>query len=289
MPLLRAPLIGMLFTAMLTGAGCLSVPQEAHFTQLKSELAAKNPMITDLPRFVPGDAQQEHLVQDLLQDDLTADKAVRIALTNNKRIQAQYERLDLAAARRLASRLLKNPEAEASVKVLEEDSSKEVLEFTFEMDLLHLLLLPAKSRRGEAAYEATRADVARAVQEVAFATRMAFYRVQAAQMRLELSRMNLKAAEAAYEMALRLREAGNIKELNLLQEQVLFEQVRLAMPSAELALVEAREDLNVRLGLKEAKELVDNAPNTVKEAVPKEEAEDIREKLEEAGAEVELR
>ena len=42
------------------------------------------------------------------------------------------------------------------------------------------------------------------------------------------------------------------------------------------------------LGLKEAKELVDGAPNTVKEAVPKDEADQIRAKLEEAGAEVEL-
>lgn len=43
------------------------------------------------------------------------------------------------------------------------------------------------------------------------------------------------------------------------------------------------------LGLKEAKELVDGAPSTVKEAVAKAEAEEIKGKLEEAGAEVELK
>ena len=42
------------------------------------------------------------------------------------------------------------------------------------------------------------------------------------------------------------------------------------------------------LGLKEAKELVDNAPSKVKEAVPKEEAEDVKRQLEEAGATVAL-
>ena len=42
------------------------------------------------------------------------------------------------------------------------------------------------------------------------------------------------------------------------------------------------------LGLKEAKELVDNAPSNVKEAVPKEEAEGIKKQLEEAGATVTL-
>jgi large subunit ribosomal protein L7/L12 len=43
------------------------------------------------------------------------------------------------------------------------------------------------------------------------------------------------------------------------------------------------------LGLKEAKDLVDGAPNAVKEGVPKEEAESIKAQLEEAGASVELK
>ncbi|PLX82106.1 MAG: 50S ribosomal protein L7/L12 [Desulfuromonas sp.] len=43
------------------------------------------------------------------------------------------------------------------------------------------------------------------------------------------------------------------------------------------------------LGLKEAKELVDGAPNAVKEALPKAEAEELKKQLEEAGASVELK
>ncbi len=42
------------------------------------------------------------------------------------------------------------------------------------------------------------------------------------------------------------------------------------------------------LGLKEAKDLVESAPNSVKEGVAKEEAEEVKKKLEEAGATVEL-
>ena len=43
------------------------------------------------------------------------------------------------------------------------------------------------------------------------------------------------------------------------------------------------------LGLKEAKDLVDNAPSAVKEGISKDEAEDIKKQLEEAGAGVELK
>jgi large subunit ribosomal protein L7/L12 len=43
------------------------------------------------------------------------------------------------------------------------------------------------------------------------------------------------------------------------------------------------------LGLKESKDLVDGAPKPVKEDVPREEAEELKKKLEEAGATVELK
>ena len=43
------------------------------------------------------------------------------------------------------------------------------------------------------------------------------------------------------------------------------------------------------LGLKEAKEMVDSAPSTIKEAAPKAEAEEAKKALEEAGASVELK
>jgi large subunit ribosomal protein L7/L12 len=43
------------------------------------------------------------------------------------------------------------------------------------------------------------------------------------------------------------------------------------------------------LGLKEAKDLVDGAPNTVKEGIAKDEAEKLKAELEEAGASVELK
>ena len=43
------------------------------------------------------------------------------------------------------------------------------------------------------------------------------------------------------------------------------------------------------LGLKEAKDLVDGAPSVIKDAVPKEEAEEIKKQLEEAGASVNLK
>ena len=60
-----------------------------------------------------------------------------------------------------------------------------------------------------------------------------------------------------------------------------------AGPAAGAAAAEEKSSFDVVL--KEAKDMVDGAPNNVKEGVAKAEAEDLKKKLEEAGAEVELK
>lgn len=70
-------------------------------------------------------------------------------------------------------------------------------------------------------------------------------------------------------------------------EKTEFDVVLQSFGDKKIAVI--KEVRNITgLGLKEAKELVDNAPNPIKEGVSKEEAEEIREALEETGAEVEL-
>ncbi|MCY7349549.1 MAG: 50S ribosomal protein L7/L12 [Cytophagaceae bacterium] len=71
-------------------------------------------------------------------------------------------------------------------------------------------------------------------------------------------------------------------------EKTAFDVILKAPGAAKLAVVKLVKDLT-GLGLKEAKELVDNAPRAVKEGVAKDEAEALRKALEEAGAEVEVK
>jgi large subunit ribosomal protein L7/L12 len=67
-----------------------------------------------------------------------------------------------------------------------------------------------------------------------------------------------------------------------------FDVVLKAAGGSKLAVVKLVKELT-GLGLKDAKELVDGAPKTIKEAVGKDEAEGMKKSLEEAGAEVELK
>ena len=72
------------------------------------------------------------------------------------------------------------------------------------------------------------------------------------------------------------------------EEQSEFDVILKAAGGSKLAVVKLVKELT-GLGLKEAKAVVDGAPNTIKEAVSKDEAEDIKKQLEEAGAEVEVK
>ena len=71
-------------------------------------------------------------------------------------------------------------------------------------------------------------------------------------------------------------------------EKTEFDVVLASFGDAKMAVIKAVKDI-CGLGLKEAKELVEGAPKAIKEGVAKAEAEEIKAKLEEAGAKIELK
>ena len=72
------------------------------------------------------------------------------------------------------------------------------------------------------------------------------------------------------------------------EEKSAFDVVLKSAGASKLQVVKAVKEA-CGLGLKEAKDLVDGAPSTIKEGVAKAEAEALKKQLEEAGAEVELK
>ena len=72
------------------------------------------------------------------------------------------------------------------------------------------------------------------------------------------------------------------------EEKDEFDVVMASFGENKVAVIKAVRGIT-GLGLKEAKEMVEGAPSTIKEAATKDEAEDIKKQLEEAGAKVELK
>lgn len=94
----------------------------------------------------------------------------------------------------------------------------------------------------------------------------------------------IEPAAAAVAVAAAPAEGGAAAE----EEKTSFDVVLAEVGGAKLAVVKAVKEA-CGLGLKEAKDLVDGAPSTLKEGLSKGEAENLKKAIEEAGAKVELK
>jgi large subunit ribosomal protein L7/L12 len=82
--------------------------------------------------------------------------------------------------------------------------------------------------------------------------------------------------------------AGGAPAAEAAEEQTEFDVVLTTVGDKKINVIKAVREVT-SLGLKEAKDLVESAPATVKEAVSKADAEEIKKKFEEAGASIEIK
>ncbi|PWL63204.1 MAG: 50S ribosomal protein L7/L12 [Oscillospiraceae bacterium] len=106
---------------------------------------------------------------------------------------------------------------------------------------------------------------------------------------LELSEL-VKAIEEEFGVsaAAPVMMAGPAAAAPAAEEKTEFDVILAEAGASKMGVIKLVKEIT-GLGLKEAKELVDNAPKAIKEGVSKADAEDIKKKLEDAGAKVELK
>lgn len=229
-------------------AGCGTVPREAGFPDVQRTLAERGGVRIHWNRGGADDAAVAAEVRQMLADDLTADEAVQVALLNNRNLQATYEDLAVAQAELVQAGLLKNPIFDAEFK-FHEGTGDLAFEGSIVQDFLDTLQIPLRKRIAAGQFEAVKLNVAGAVLDLALQTRTAFYTLQADQQTLEMRRTVLEAAEASYDVARRLREAGNITELDVAQQRGEYDMAKLEYATAEAGVLADRERLNVLMGL----------------------------------------
>lgn len=124
----------------------------------------------------------------------------------------------------------------------------------------------------------TREDIIKAIEEMSV--------LELSELVKELEdKFGVSAAAPAMAMPMMMAGAGAAA---VEEEQTEFDVILKGAGSNKIATIKVVRELT-GLGLKEAKELVDGAPKPIKEGVTKEEAEEVKKKIEEAGAEVEVK
>lgn len=184
-----------------------------------------------------------------LQEELNVDRVIQIALLNNQRLKATYDNLGIAQAQLVQSGLLHNPIFSLSLRNKNLVDAASIIEMGLVQNFLDILLKPLKMRLACAELALIKSEVAAHVLDVIAETRIAYHSLQASEQILIMRNQVLETTEAAYDVAKRLHEVGNIRTLDLAIEHSNYEQMKIDVSTSEVDVVESREKLNVLMGL----------------------------------------
>jgi outer membrane protein TolC len=195
----------------------------------------------------PEDATEARgRVGHLIKGTLTAERAVQIALLNNRGLQAAYNALGLAEADMVQASLPPNP----TFKLERLASSAEIeIERRLVANILALATLPARATIAADRFHQAQLRAAEETLRVALDARRAYYRAVAARELARFLTEGKQAAEAATQVARRLGETGAINKLDQAREQVFYAEITAQLATAHQRAMSERERLIRVLGL----------------------------------------
>jgi cobalt-zinc-cadmium efflux system outer membrane protein len=235
---------------ILLAAGCASTSPQPAFRDTAKLVESRIDKRMTWNQGGADDAAVAQKVRELLSRTLTVDGAVQISLLNNKSLQATYEDLSVAQADLVQAGLLQNPVFGATLGFpIAGKAVRTGVELSAVTDFLGVFVLAARKKVAEAELRAAKLRVADAVLRTAAEVESAFYHLSAAQQTAAMRRTILEAGDAALDLAVRQHAAGNISDLDLANQQALYEQVRTDLLRSEVEVISARENLTRLLGL----------------------------------------
>ena len=240
---------GWLIVGVWFFSGCASIPLNAGFDEVKVVVHERSRTQIFWNNGTDLDEQATEKLSSLLKGKLIAEEAVQIALLNNRDLQAVYSELGVAQADLVQAGLLSNPIFDGSIMFPLSGGGQPGLELSAAMNFLNIFYIPLRQRVAAARFEEVKTRVAGSVLDFAARVRVVFHMHQANEQMLELRQAIVRALDASFEIARRLSAAGNITDLDLARERAQFEDSKLALRSAEVAVRQSREELNILMGL----------------------------------------
>src|SRR5438874_4262464 len=232
-----------LFSGTVALAGCAHVDPNPAFRELAKTVHLRTGKRVQWNRGTAQDAEAQAAVASILRHPLTADSAVQVALLNNRNLQATYEELGIAQADLVEAGLLRNP-----IFTFERRFAGQAMEMDLLKEFIDILLLPLRKRIAAAQFEAAKFRVGHEILSAAAEVRAAFYEHQGDQQLVDLRKTVAEATERSAETALRMQQAGNLKNLDLATEEASHAQAKIELAKAQGEAVQTREKLNKLMG-----------------------------------------
>ena len=240
---------------MAAGLAALTSFSSSAFASTKDSLKKVDRMVKDqaginadlIQNLSEADVQKEMAM--ILNEPLTAEGAVRIAILNNPSIKAAMAGLGISQADLVQAGLLHNPKVSGFIRKSNGEGGKTNTEFEVKQDVMDLLLWPLRKRLANTQFKQAEYELTKTIVDFIREVRVGFYTWQASVHMLSIWQEHFKAEEAALELAQRQKQAGNINDLDLEQQKGIYYQVKTDLQRSELETNVATQQLRNLLGL----------------------------------------
>jgi outer membrane protein TolC len=233
------------FLALLL-SGCATFSPDGGMDAVNRATQAKAGAATALLRTDEDRRALAEQLKTMLAQPLDADGAVRIALLNNRSLQATYWELGIAEADLVQAGRLQNPAFGYQHK---QGGGTTSIERSLAFNLMGLVTAPLATRIEGRLFEQAKLRVTAEALKVAADTRRAYYEAVAGAQAADYAKQVALAADAGAELAGRMRAAGNWSALDQAREQAFHAQAMADVARASQDATAARERLTRLLGL----------------------------------------
>lgn len=236
----------LLIASGLVLASCVSVDPRADLEQARDAITRQTGAAEVY------DPQAEGIIvertQQLLQDGLSVDEAVQVALLNRRSFHAAFQEIGASRADVVQSQLISNPAVSLLFK-FPEGGGRSRIEFGLAQELVDLWQIPVRRRIAEAQLQQTIAAVVLAGVELANETRTQYYRLLSLEAGEKVASESIAIAEKSVAFIETQHKAGEASQLdvNLAGAEVI--DVRLELIAIEKDRTSARIDLARTIGL----------------------------------------
>lgn len=234
-----------LLAALLALAGCASLSPDGGASDI-ARLTSGKTGGTQASVTMADSAASRQAVAQLLQQSISAEAAVRIALLNNPGLHASMATLGISDADRVQAGSLPNPHLSLG-RLVAGDTVE--IERALRFSVIGLLSLPWRAKWQGQQHELAKLQAAQEVIKLAADTRKAWITAVAAQQTAQYMQDAKLAAEAGGELARRMARVGNWSRLDQAREQVFLADATTQLARAQQNAFSEREKLIRLMGL----------------------------------------
>ena len=257
-PLKRKILNYFIIISLVIVSGCKTYRYEADLMNVKSDAMMRLSAADDMDFLTshPNDNNEVNsIIGKILENELTLNSAIQLTVLNNPELQASFEKLGIQKAELMQAAILPNPNVHIdrmeshSGRFLPHARQYAQIHWSVSIDLLDLLSKPNLAKISRAQVEIAKMRLTNQLLDKINDVSKAVHNFLYEKKHLNLLEEIFEGSEAKLELAIEQHKAGNISDLDLVEQEMEYQNDKLNVNGQQYKTLVAREKLNRLMGL----------------------------------------